>query len=149
MRGRCRSASRSGGREAWFKVVESTTAGGKKKIEYRPGRALAEQSAQAERIFTPEQRKGFDRLLTLFSDRTTEEAEIIATLFAAWNDFLIDGHAPDDNEIIREVRENWHEKKERFTPAQLRKWLGWLRQNDVVPTGRPPRTMHQTQLLLN
>lgn len=138
-----------GGREAWFKVVESTTAGGKKKIEYRPGRALAEQSAQAERIFTPEQRKGFDRLLTLFSDRTTEEAEIIATLFAAWNDFLIDGHAPDDNEIIREVRENWHEKKERFTPAQLRKWLGWLRQNDVVPTGRPPRTMHQTQLLLN
>jgi len=138
-----------GEREAWFKVVDDTTAGGKKKIEYRPGQALAEQSAQAERLFTADQRKEFDRLLALFSDRTTEEAEIIATLFAAWNDFLIDGHEPSDDEIVREVRENWHEKKERFTPALLRKWLGWLRQNDVVPNGRTPRTMHQTQLLLN
>jgi type I restriction enzyme S subunit len=133
-----------GEREAWFKVVDD-----KKKVEYRPGRALAEQFAQAERLFTVDQRKELDRLLALFSDRTTEEAEIIATLFAAWNDFLIDGHEPSDDEIVREVRENWHEKKERFTPALLRKWLGWLRQNNVVPKGRTPRTMHQTQLLLN
>jgi len=138
-----------GEREAWFKVVDSTTAGGKKKIEYRPGRALAEQSAQAERAFTADQRKEFDRLLTLFTDRTTEEAEIIATLFAAWNDFLIDGHEPSDDEIVCEVRENWHEKKGRFTPALLRKWLGWLRQNGLIPRGRLPRTTHQTQLLLN
>ena len=138
-----------GEREAWFKVVDSTTAGGKKKIEYRPGRALAEQSAQAERAFTADQRKEFDRLLALFSDRTTEEAEIIATLFAAWNDFLIDGHEPSDDEIVREVRENWHEKKGRFTPVLLRKWLGWLRQNGLIPRGRLPRTTHQTQLLLN
>lgn len=138
-----------GEREAWFKVVDDTTVGGKKKIEYRPGRALAEQSAQAERLFTVEQRKEFDRLLALFSDRTTEEAEIIATLFAAWNDFLIDGHVPSDDEIVREVRENWHEKKGRFTPVLLRKWLGWLRQNDLIPQGRAPRTAHQTQLPLN
>jgi len=138
-----------GEREAWFKVVDSMTAGSKKKIEYRPGRALAEQSAQAERAFTADQRKEFDRLLTLFSDRTTEEAEIIATLFAAWNDFLIDGHEPSDDEIVREVRENWHEKKGRFTPVLLRKWLGWLRQNGLIPRGRLPRTTHQTQLLLN
>lgn len=133
-----------GEREAWFKVVDD-----KKKIEYRAGRALAEQSAQAERTFTADQRKEFDRLLALFSDRATEEAEIIATLFAAWNDFLIDGHEPSDDEIVREVRENWHEKKGRFTPALLRKWLGWLRQNDLVPQGRSPRTAHQTKLLLN
>lgn len=130
--------------EAWFKVVDD-----KKKIEYRPGRGLAEQSTQAERLFTVDQRKELDRLLALFSDRTTEEAEIIATLFAAWNDFLIDGHEPSDDEIVREVRENWHEKKGRFTPALLRKWLGWLRQNDVIPKGRASRTMHQTQLLLH
>lgn len=133
-----------GEREAWFKVVDD-----KKKIEYLAGRTIAEQSAQAERTFTADQRKQLDRLLALFSDRTTEEAEIIATLFAAWNDFLIDGHDPSDDEIVREVRENWHEKKGRFTPTLLRKWLDWLRQNELVPQGHQPRTTHQTKLLLN
>ncbi len=138
-----------GGRENWFKVVESIIAGGKKKIEYRPDRALAAKSVQAEVVLSADQRKEFDRLLALFSDRTTEEAEIIATLFAAWNDFLIDGHSPSDDEIVREVRENWHVKKARFTLTRLRQWLDWLRQNALIPKGRLPHTVHQPQLSLN
>jgi type I restriction enzyme S subunit len=78
-----------------------------------------------------------------------EEAEIIATLFAAWNDFLIDGHSPNDDEIVREVRENWHEEKRRFAPVKLRQWLDWLRESGLVPTGKPPHTRHQAQLALN
>lgn len=136
-----------GEREGWFKVVESTSANGKTKVQYQPGRSLAEQAAQAERLLTSDQRKELDRLLALLSDKKTEEVEIVATLFAAWNDFLIDGHAPTDDEIVTEVREHWHEKKERFTPSQLRQWLGWLRQNNLVPRGRLPHTVHQQQLL--
>jgi type I restriction enzyme S subunit len=135
-------------RQGWFKSVENTS-NGKMKVEYRPGKMLAEQAAQGENLLSPEQRKEFDRMLGLLSVKKTEEVEIIATLFAAWNDFLLDGHAPSDDEIVMEVRENWHVKKERFTPALLRQWLGWLRQNNLVPQGRLPHTVHQSKLSLN
>lgn len=137
-----------GKQKEWFKAVENTS-NGKMKVEYQPGKMLAAQAAQAEMQLTQYQRKEFDRLLDLLSDKKTEEVEIIATLFAAWNDFLIDGHAPRDDEIVTEVRENWHVKKERFTPTQLRQWLGWLRQHNLVPQGRLPHTVHQSSLSLN
>ena len=137
-----------GQRQGWFKAIENQS-NGKMKVEYQPGKALAEQAAQGENLLSPEQRKEFDRLLNLLSGKKTEEVEIIATLFAAWNDFLIDDHVPSDDEIVTEVRENWHVKKERFTPAQLRQWLGWLRQNNLVPQGRLPHTVHQSKLSLN
>lgn len=135
-----------GERNDWFKIVENTTASGKKKIEYRPGQGIAEQSAQAERLLSASQRKDFDRLFDLMADKKTDEAEIIATLFAAWNDFLIDGQTPGDDGIVTEVREHWHESKQRFTPQQLRQWLAWMRDNDLVPKGKLPRTVHQTNL---
>lgn len=138
-----------GKREDWFRVAESNTASGKKKIAYQPGCKLAEQCAQAGHLLSDKQRKEFDRLLGLLGDKTTEEAEIIATLFAAWNDFLIDGRSPSDDEIVTEVRENWHERKARFAPTLLRQWLGWLRQNYLIPQGRLPHTLHQQQLSLN
>ena len=138
-----------GAQQKWFKTVEGSTSEGHTKIEYRPGPALKAKAALAESALTSAQHKEFDRLLTLFADRTTEEAEIIATLFAAWNDFLIDGLTPGDDEIICEVRENWHAKKKRFTPTQLQQWLGWLRQNALIPKGRLPRTAHQARLLLD
>jgi type I restriction enzyme S subunit len=137
-----------GKQKAWFKAVENAS-NGKMKVEYQPGEMLVAQAAHAESLLTPEQRKEFDRLLDLLSDKKTEEVEIIATLFAVWNDFLIDGHVPSDDEIVTEVRENWHERKERFTPALLRRWLGWLRQHSLVPQGRLPHTVHQSNLSFN
>lgn len=135
-----------GKQKAWFKAVENTS-NGKMKVKYQPGKMLAAQAALAESQLAQEQRKEFDRLLDLLSDKKTEEVEIIATLFAVWNDFLLDGHAPSDDEIVTEVRENWHVKKERFTPTLLRQWLGWLRRNNLVPQGRSPHTIYQSQLL--
>jgi type I restriction enzyme S subunit len=82
----------------------------------------------------------------LLGDKKTEEVEIVATLFAAWNDALLDGQSPSDDWIIREVRENWHIEKQRFTAEKLGHWLDWMRKNHLVPTGKPPRTQHQVKL---
>jgi len=138
---------RQGEHEGWFKVVETDIRNGKTKIEYQVKSAIAQKSVLIEKICSDNQLKEFDRLLGLFTDKTTEEAEIITTLFAAWNDFLIDGYTPQDEEIVKEVRENWHESKARFTPAKLKESLSWMRRNHLVPQGRPPRTVYQQQLL--
>lgn len=137
---------RQGQGKRWFEVNEKTLANDRKKTEYRCLPALSEPAAQAEALMLPDQKAEFDRLIYALADKKTEEVEIIATLFAVWNDFLIDGVQPTDTQIISDVRENWHERKARFTPAELGRWLDWLRREDIVPQGLPPRTVQQSRL---
>jgi type I restriction enzyme, S subunit len=130
-------------REQWFSVVESLTKEGHNKIGYRPGPNLSAKANEGAIQLAATQRREFDRLLGLLAQRPTVEVEIIATLFAAWNDFLIDGRTPSDDEIVHEVRENWHPSKQRFTQTELKTWLAWLRQHALVPTGKGPHTVGQ------
>ena len=129
----------------WYTHSVETLPSGNEKVSYQPGKAL---KAIAEEGITVlgRSRAEMDRLIDLMGGLKTESVEIIATLFAAWNDALLDEQTPDDNWIIKEVREHWHVSKQRFTPADLKQWLGWMRQNDVVPLGHAPRTMHQTTM---
>lgn len=140
---------RQGQGKRWFEVNEKTLANGRKKTEYRCLSALSEPAAKAEALMTAGQRTEFDRLIYALADKKTEEVEIIATLFAVWNDFLIDGVQPTDTQIISDVRENWHERKARFTPTELGRWLDWLRKENVIPRGLPPRTVQQSRLDLD
>lgn len=140
---------RQGQRRGWFEVNEKALANGKKKTEYRCLSALSEPAANAETLMTSGQKAEFDRLLYALADKKTEEVEIVATLFAVWNDLLIDGVQPTDAQVISELRENWHERKARFTPTELGRWLDWLRNKDIVPQGLPPRTIHQSKLVLH
>nr|WP_034333754.1 restriction endonuclease subunit S [Herbaspirillum sp. B39] len=132
--------------KGWFEVNERTLRSGRKKTEYRCLPALSKPAAKAEALMSSEQKTKFDRLIYALADKKTEEIEIIATLFAVWNDFLIDGTYPTDQQIISEVRENWHERKARFSPTELCRWLAWLRSENIIPLGMPPRTIHQPKL---
>ena len=140
---------RGGVAAGWFGLVEKPLSNGNTKIEYQVKSAIEGPLAVIKNVGSAEQRKELERLLALFTDKKTEEAEIVATLFAAWNDFLIDGKSPTDDEIVQEVRENWHESKERFSPAQLKQWLEWMLKNKIVPQGRMPHTLHQQNLKLH
>lgn len=140
---------RQGQGRSWFEVNEKILANGRKKTEYRCLSALSEPAAKAEALMAPGQKTEFDRLIYALADKKTEEVEIIATLFAVWNDFLIDGVQPTDAQIISDVRENWHERKARFTPAELGQWLDWLRRENIIPQGLPPRTVQQSKLDLD
>jgi type I restriction enzyme S subunit len=132
----------------WFSIVESHTKDGHKKVEYRARPKLSAKAQEASTRLSAAQRREFDRLLGLLAQKPTVEVEIIATLFAAWNDFLIDGHQPSDDQIVQEVRDNWHPSKQRFTATELKTWLAWLRQHALVPQGKGPHTAGQRGKLL-
>jgi len=140
---------RQGQGKSWFEVNEKTFANGRKKTEYRCLPALSEPAAKAEALMSSGQKAEFDRLIYSLANQKTEEVEIIATLFAVWNDFLNDGVQPTDEQIISDVRENWHERKARFTPAKLGPWLDWLRRENIIPRGLPPRTVQQSRLSID
>ena len=83
----------------------------------------------------------FRNMLANLRDMDTHAVEAITTLYAIWNDFLIDGEAPDDRAIIKGVLEDWHpEKKDKFRVDELQTWLGWMRRNDFIPKGQGPKT---------
>lgn len=75
------------------------------------------------------------KLIALFRPLDTDRAEIVATLYAVWNDFLLRGEPCDDDRIVAEVLTNWHDRKKRFDEARWRRALEWMRQKELVPTG--------------
>ncbi|MGR9144833.1 restriction endonuclease subunit S [Rhizobium leguminosarum] len=83
----------------------------------------------------------FDKLIEDIRTIDTKGAEAVATLFAVWNDALIDGETPADMEIKLAVLSEWHpEKAEKFTINELQIWLDWMRRHNLVPTGTGPKT---------
>jgi type I restriction enzyme S subunit len=81
------------------------------------------------------------KLIDLLKDYSTRDVEAITTLYAVWNDALLDGESPDDARIIRGFLDEWHpEKRVKFKAADLPVWLGWMRRNGVVPSGSGAHT---------
>ncbi len=75
------------------------------------------------------------KLIALFHPLDTDRAEIVATLYAVWNDFLLRDEACDDDRIVAEVLTNWHDRKKRFEEDRWRRALGWMRDKGLVPSG--------------
>lgn len=84
---------------------------------------------------------GLRSLIDLFKDMDTEATEAVATLYAVWNDALIDGQQPDDAAIIHGFLHEWHVDKGKFKQAGLQNWLGWMRRHGIIPHGSGPRTV--------
>ncbi|MFT4107171.1 MAG: restriction endonuclease subunit S [Lacrimispora sp.] len=93
-----------------------------------------------ESNFTQEQRNSIDRILGFLHTWDTEHCEIVATLYGAWNDFLIEGKVPSDDQIVDEVLTHWSEEKKRIDRARWLKALEWMRKNHMVPCGYGSKT---------
>lgn len=70
------------------------------------------------------------------------QIERVATLFAVWNDMILDGNStPTDAEIVSEVMSGWTENKANFSYDT---WLGTLnkmRTNGIIPKGQGLHTL--------
>lgn len=77
-----------------------------------------------------------DRLLELMLPLNTRQAEVVATLYAAWNNLLLQGRSPDDEAIVAEAREDWHASKLAIEREKFFRGLQWMREKGLVPAGR-------------
>lgn len=122
----------------WFTTEErprSARHPSRKGYRYHPGPRI-DIGTKAARELLGDRAAELNRLLELFRNLDTEQAELVATTFAAWNDFFLTGRSPTDDEIIREVRDNWHESKKRFTVERITKCIAWIRREQLIPEGR-------------
>lgn len=79
------------------------------------------------------------QLLEWMLPMNVRQAEIVATAYAAWNNLLLDGKQPTDEEIVRESRENWHPDKLKIERSRFFTAIEWMRAQNVMPEGKGKR----------
>ena len=84
-----------------------------------------DEIADKTREFLAEKMSAIDKLLELMLPMDTQQAEIFCTVYAAWNNLLLDGAQPTDEEIVYEARENWHPDKLRIPREKFFAAISW------------------------
>lgn len=116
----------------WFKTVREAD---RNRYRYVPLEKHEQHNKYLERWADKQTR--IDEVLTLMGGMTMRQCEIVSTLYAAWNDLLIDELPVTDDAILAQATtaEGWHENKGK-TPRE--KWtaaLQWMKDKGLVPTG--------------
>lgn len=104
---------------------------------YLAGRNIDKAIKKFEESIDVSQNNKVNDLINLVLKFDLEQSEIVATLYAAWNNLLLAGKDPDDEEIVYEARENWSSRKLTIERDRFFKALQWMRQKDIslVPRG--------------
>ena len=75
----------------------------------------------------------FEKIIDTFKTSSTEQCEIVATLYSAWDD-LLQNHQPfTDDDILNEVLNNWNETKKRIKRSRWQAALDWMRNQGFTP----------------
>ncbi|MDC1174113.1 hypothetical protein OAT67_01860, partial [Bacteriovoracaceae bacterium] len=106
---------------------------GRKYVKYKSESRL--KTSEFISDFEKPKQKDIKEWVKWFKPFTTEKMELIATIFAAWNDMLIKGESVTMKKIINEVRNNWSPTKLKFSESRIRQEVNFMKQNDLVPTG--------------
>ncbi|MER8481452.1 restriction endonuclease subunit S [Mesorhizobium sp. M1322] len=88
------------------------------------------------------------RIADLILPLDSEQAEVLATVHAAWNNLILDGRNVTDNAILREAREDWHPDKLKIPEAKFRDAIRLIRKLGIVPDGSAKRVAHLQPKLL-
>lgn len=121
----------------WFTVQKREDENGYK---YLPGKSfdylLNDISSELG-----EMEKVVDEIISKFVHLRTGHSEVIATVYAAWNDLLMAGKNPSDDQIVFEARENWTPEKLKIEKVKFYKCIEWLRRKNLMPVGKGKRTI--------
>lgn len=76
------------------------------------------------------------RVIDLFANmKTTHDAEVVATTYSGWNNLIIRKTQIDDEAIVTEARENWHDSKLKIERQEFFNAIEWLKNNNLIPQG--------------
>lgn len=75
----------------------------------------------------------------LVVDLDSTQAEVLATVHAAWNNLILDNEAPTEEAIVRAAREEWHLDKLLIPVSKFRQAIREIRRLGIVPDGSAKR----------
>lgn len=121
-------------KKGWIKVKQGNS------VEYSAGAKLEEYRDAYLSLYGDVDAE-IQRICTFLAPMKTSQSERVATLLAAWNDFLLDGVTPTDQQLIQEVRTNWTPNKANSPEATWQDTLNKIRNNGFVPKGKGKHTI--------
>jgi len=92
-------------------------------------------------------RDRLEKIINLLIPMDTEQAEVFATVHAAWNNLIIDGVEITDDAIIHEATENWHPEKLNILISKFKTALLQIKQKNLQPDGTAKYVGKQHEVL--
>lgn len=117
-------------KKQWFKVLKRDPFG----YKYEPAENLDEYKKYYTRYFS-NQSDGIKKIIDLFRTAKSNFCEIVATLFAVWQENLQKNEPIDDPSLFKGFYA-WDESKANFKESELVEALAWMRENDIVPVSK-------------
>ncbi len=111
----------------WFDVAK-----GNGRTHYTPLEKSGQHADYYSRYFV-HVRDRIDLLIARLKTASTEQCEIVATLYSAWVDLKSKNEPFIDEDIIHEVTHNWHPSKQRIETERWYKALAWMRAHRLTP----------------
>ncbi|UXX78609.1 hypothetical protein N7E81_14705 [Reichenbachiella carrageenanivorans] len=115
-------------KQNWFDV---TREGKYKKFTYHPLSGLSKQEEYYSRYYSMYDDK-IQWLLQIFKSTKTDKVELVATLFACWEEALQNNELVSDRLLIAKVYK-WSKEKIKFKEAEIIKSIRWMEENDLFP----------------
>ena len=123
----------------WIKVNKV-----KKHIEYEILSDFNKYNKYYEKYYSSYDNQ-IESIINIIKNYSTDKAEMVATLYASWNDIIIKEEEISDIKIVKDVRENWNDTKKRFKENE---WLDVLKEMKLVgliPKGKGNLTIIKEQ----
>lgn len=98
-----------------------------------------------ENLFFGKNSSDLKKIIGKFQKLNTEQSELVATLFACWNDLLIEKRDVTDELIINEFQNNWDPSKKRFETRRLFRALEQMKEHSFIPKGIKGHTFKKLQ----
>lgn len=121
----------------WYERIKRETVG----HAYRPLSHAGQHRQAYSSAWSVAEQATIEQVIELMRDWDTDRCEMTVTLYAAWNDFILEGRPVSDDAIVGEVMHSWNDTKLRFGKT---KWLAVLaemkKHKILIPTGFGKRT---------
>ncbi|WP_447801470.1 restriction endonuclease subunit S [Pseudomonas kilonensis] len=121
----------------WYERIERETVG----HAYRPLSQAGQHRQAYESIWSNTERHTIERVIEMMRSWDTDRCEMTVTLYAAWNDFILEGRLATDEAIVDEVMHRWNDAKLRFSKIEWLAVLTDMKNHEIlIPTGFGKRT---------
>lgn len=122
----------------WYERFERETIG----HAYRPLSQAGKHRQAYSSTWSVAERATIEQVIELMRDWDTDRCEMTVTLYAAWNDFILEGRPVADEAIVDEVMHSWNATKLRFSKTEWLAVLEEMKKHKVLmPSGFGKRTL--------
>jgi len=121
----------------WYECIDRETFG----HAYRPLAQAGQHQQAFDSAWSTAERATIKQVIDLMRDWDTDRCEMTVTLYAAWNDFILEGRQVTDAAIVDDVMHSWNDAKLRFDKGEWLAVLTDMKKHELlIPNGFGQRT---------